>query len=32
MFPNNGLALDECISMTPLFIETKGYVLKCITL
>lgn len=32
MFPNNGLALYECISIAPLFIGTKGYVLKCIIL
>lgn len=32
MFPNNGLALYECISIALLFIGTKGYVLKCIIL
>lgn len=31
MFPYNGLTLDECISVAPLFIETQGCVLNCIT-
>lgn len=31
MFPYNSLTLDECISVAPLFIETQGCVLNCIT-